>query len=156
MNSRYVLRCFIISTVVLTSVPGCKKKEDSSSPEGKAVPESNIQVPIAEVSDQSVSELMEQFLGKVVKTKKASTGYEISEFFSFWQELLHNPRISMEIYFDLDVDEEFKRDHIWENKSNREILDDLCKEYNLTWTITNSDTIKIAKQQEPLTRTCLN
>lgn len=133
---------------MLASIPGCSKKEDSAVTQGEVASESNMQVAEPEATKQTISPLMEQFLSKISKTKKATTGYQISEFFSFWQELLHNPRISMEIYFDVDVDGKFQRDHVWENKSNKEILDDFCQEYNLTWVITDSDTIQITNKPE--------
>ena len=148
MNSHCIFRCFVISIVMLASISGCSKKEDSAETQDEVVSEANMQVAEPEAKEQPISPLMEQFLGKISKTKKATAGHGIGDFFAFWQELLHNPRISMKIYFDVDVDGKFQRDHVWENKSNREILDEFCQEYNLTWVITDSDTIHITKKPE--------
>lgn len=148
MKSHFILKWITVSLIllVLVSMVGCSKKDHSTTNEDEINSESAVQATETESSTQTISPLMKQFLSKKVKTRKATAGYQISEFFDFWQDLLHNPRISLEIYFDVELDTKFKRDHIWENKSNREILNELCREYNLTWTITGSDTIKITKK----------
>ena len=91
MKSRNVLRYLIAVTVLLAFMPGCSKKEDSSTVEDETVPESNIQAREPGSSEQPISPLMDQFLKKTAGShKNATAGYDISEFFSFWQELLHN------------------------------------------------------------------
>ena len=72
----------------------------------------------------------------------------MSEFFSFWEAVLHHPSNSMGIYFEVELEEKFQRDHIWKNKTYQEILEDLCKEYNLIWTTPKSNTIRISKKPE--------
>ncbi len=146
MKSRNVLSNLIAVTILLAFMSGCSKKEDTSTVEDETAPESSIQATETKSARPSISPVMDQFLKKTVGTKNASAGYQISEFFSFWEEILHHPRISMNIYFEVDIDEPFQRDHTWKNKTNREILDELCKEYNLTWTITEPDTIQITKK----------
>jgi hypothetical protein len=138
---------FLAVSLLFASLWGCSKKEDSPTVEDETTSESAIQETEMESSAQTISPLMEQFLGKTVKTRKATAGYQISEFFYFWQDLLHNPRISMEIYFDVELEAKFQRDHIWKNKTSREILDELCQEYNLIWTITEPNTIRIDKRR---------
>ena len=133
--------------IMFASMLGCSKKEDSSLAEDETAPESSIQATEPESPAQSVSPLMDQFLKKTAGSyKKVTAGNDISEFFGAWENFLHHPRISIEIYFDVELEEKFQRDHIWENKTNQEILDDLCNEYNLTWTITEPNTIRVSKK----------
>jgi hypothetical protein len=117
--------------------------------EDETAPESNIQTTEPESPEQPISPLMGQFLKKTAGSyKNASAGHQMSEFFSFWEDILHHPRFSMDINFEVELEGKFQRDHIWENKTNQEILDDLCKEYNLIWTTPEPNTIRISKKPE--------
>jgi len=148
MKSRSALCYLTVSSVLFAFVLGCSKKEDSPTAEDETAPESSIQATEPESPEQSISPLMDQFLRKTVGTKKVTAGHQIREFFDFWEEILHHPRISVEIYFEIELEEKFQRDRTWENKTNREILDELCQENDLVWTITEPNTIRINKRSE--------
>jgi hypothetical protein len=91
---------------------------------------------------------MGQFLAKAVRAKSVAAGHGIREFFDFWQEMLHTPRIDLKIYFEVAVEGTFEEDHNWENTTYREILDDVCRRNNLVWTITEPDVVRITKKSE--------
>jgi len=147
MDSRCVLSWFTVMIVMLASILGCSKKEDSSTTKDEVESKSSIQA--TESAEQSISPLMDQFLRKTAGSRKTvSAGTQMSEFFTFWETFLQHPRNSMNIYFDVELEETFQKDHAWEKKTNQEVLDDLCKEYNLNWEITDSDTIRISKKAD--------
>jgi hypothetical protein len=150
MKSRNVLTYLIVITIMLAFMPGCSKKEDSSTVEDETAPESNVQATEPESPEQSVSPLVGQFLKKSAGSyKKVIAGIDINDFFGNWENRLqHHPRTPMEIYFDVELEEKFQRDHIWENKTNQEVLDDLCNEYNLAWTTPEPNTIRISKKPD--------
>lgn len=146
MKLRIVLNYLTVLSILFASMLGCSKKEDSSTVDDDTASESSIQVTRPESPIQSISPIMDEFLRKTVGTKKVTAGHQIREFFYFWEDVLHHPSNSIEIYFEIELEDKFQRDHIWKNKTNREILDELCQEYNLIWTITEPNTIRINKK----------
>jgi hypothetical protein len=148
MKTRSVFYCFAVLAIVFGSMSGCAREEDALRVEEETAPEATAQAVEQEAPEVAVSPDMEQFLAKVVSARQLAAGHGIREFFGFWQEILHNPRIAMKIYFEVKVEETFQKDHDWRNMTNRETLDALCQEYDLVWTIPEPDTIRITKRTE--------
>lgn len=46
------------------------------------------------------------------------------------------------------MEDKFQRNHDWKKMTNRAILDSICQECDLVWTITEPDTIRISKKPE--------
>ena len=129
---------------------GCAKEEDTSSAETETLTEPNIpDTPdiVQETPEQSISPLMDKFLRKSYGSMNVSAGNQIRAFFDLVEYGLHNhPRDPMKIYFEIEVEAEVERDHVWKNKTFRKILDEYCQENNLVWTIIGPDTIRISKK----------
>lgn len=149
MKSRRVLGCLVVLSILVALLSGCSKRDDAAAVEEEPGAASSVSAVEPEASEASISPTMAQFLGKTVGTQKVTAGHELQELFALWEQVLHHPRVSMEIYFEVDVEGEFQQDHTWENKTHREILDDVCQENDLVWTITAGDTIAIRKKPQP-------
>lgn len=148
MKTRSVFYCLAVLAILFGSMSGCAKEEDVLPVEEETAPEATVQAVEQEAPEVAVSPDMEQFLAKVVSARQVAAGHGIREYFDFWQELLHNPRIAMKIYFEVKVEQKFQKNHDWRNMTNQEILDAVCQEYDLVWTITEPDTIRITKRAE--------
>jgi len=148
MKSSSFLSCLVVLSILFASMVGCSRKEETPPVEEETTPQASV--PVAEPESPAVvaSPEMEQFLAKAVRAKSVAAGHGIREFFDFWQEMLHNPRIDLKIYFEVDVGGKFQKDHKWENTTCREILDDLCLQNHLVWTITEPDTIRITQKPQ--------
>jgi len=59
MKSRNVSTYFIVVTVLLAFMPGCSKKEDSSTVEDETAPESNVQATEPELSERGTIDLLQ-------------------------------------------------------------------------------------------------
>jgi len=141
MKSRYALGRFILLLVLLTALAGCSKREDARAgqEEGGA----------AAAMGQSVSPLIGQFLDRRVRMRNVTAGDEIRAFFTSWEEALRRrPREPIDLHFEVDVDGTFPRDHAWENPTSRGILEEVCQECDLVWTIASPNTIRISKRSK--------
>jgi hypothetical protein len=148
MKSTSVISCLVVLSVLLALMVGCSKEEEAPPLEEEATPQTSVQAAEPEAPAVTPSPDMEKFLAKVSSMRQVGAGHGIREFFDFQQQMLHNPRIDMKIYIDVIVEDKWRKDHEWKNMSNREFLDSMCREYDLLWTITEPDTIRIAKKPE--------
>ena len=148
MKSRRVVTYLILAPALFVSMLGCVKKENASPVADETAREPSVQAIEPQSSEASISPQMEQFLSKTVGTQKVTAGHQIREFFDLWEQVLYQASDSMDIDFQIELEEKFEKDHVWENKTHREVLDDLCREYGLVWTITGPNTIQISKKAE--------
>jgi hypothetical protein len=148
MKPRSVSCSLAVLAIAFAAISGCTKEEEAPPVEEETAPQATVQDVEQVLPEVAVSADMEQFLAKVVSAKQVSAGHGIREYFDFWQEILHHPRIAMKVYFEVETEGTFRKDHDWRNMTNREILDAMCREYNLVWTIAKPDTIRIARETE--------
>ena len=118
--------------------------EATSSVENETSSESTITAPEQETSEQSISPLMDQFLKISPSTVKVTAGNQIGVIFELWEVVLHHK--SMDIYFEVEAEGKIQKNHVWEDKTYREILDEYCQDNDLVWRITEPDTIRIEKK----------
>ncbi len=79
--------------------------------------------------------------------RNVTADQQIQAFFATWEDILkHRSRQPIDIHFDVEVDGPFGKDHAWTSATNRGILDELCQAYDLTWTATEPNTIRISKK----------
>ena len=148
MKSRCVVTYLVLASVLFVSMLGCAEKEETSPAEDEMAREPSVQVIEPQTPEQSISPVMEQFLSKTIGTQEVTAGHQIRELFDLWEQVLYQASDSMDIDFEIELEEQFQKDHIWENKTHREVLDDLCRENGLVWTITGPNTIHISKKAE--------
>ena len=146
MKSRCVLGCLAVLCILFVPLTGCSEKEEAPPVEAETPAPTSVSAVAPGSADPSPA--MVQFLAKAVRAKRVAAGHGIREFFDFWQEMLHTPRIDLKIYFEVEVEGTFEEDHDWTNTTYREILDDLCRRNNLVWTITEPDTIRISEKPQ--------
>ena len=108
VKSPSVLSCLVVLSVLLASMVGCSKNEKAPPLEEETAPETSVQAAESEAPAVVPAPDMEKFLAKVVSMRQVAAGQGIREFFDFQQEMLHNPRIDMKIYFEVDVKEKFR------------------------------------------------
>ena len=144
MKRRSVLSYLTVLSILFASILGCDKKEDTSSVENETPSESTITAPEQETSGQSISPLVDQFLKKSLSTVKVTAGNQISGIFELWEAILHHK--SMDIYFEVEAEGKIQKDHVWKDKTYREILDEYCQDNDLVWVITKPNTIRISKK----------
>ena len=128
---------------------GCKKTPDEVSQEAVAEYDQPATETIT-ASEQTISPLMDQFLRQSAgSTFGVKAGTQISGIFEMWEAVLQHK--SMEIHFEIEAactlgDGEVQKDHVWENKTNRTVLDEYCQDNDLVWKITGPNTIRIEKK----------
>jgi len=145
MKSRYALGSLILLLALLATLTGCSKREDA-----RAGQEEGAAVAGPEAAGQSVPPLIAQFLDRRVRMRNVTAGGEIRAFFASWEEALRRrPREPMDLHFEVDVDGTFPRDHAWENPTSRGILEEVCQECDLVWTMASPNTIRISKKPRP-------
>ena len=145
MKLRSVLSYLTVLSILFTSILGCDKKEDTSSVENETPSESTITAPEQETSGQSISPLMDQFLKESPSHINVTAGKsQISDIFELWEAILHHK--SMDIYFEVEAEGKIQKDHVWKDKTYREILDEYCQDNDLVWVITKPNTIRISKK----------
>jgi len=153
MKLRRVLNCLVVWAVLLSLLPGCSRKEDAPpAPESTraaqaTVPSSNAPVTAPATVAQSVSPLIAEFLERKVRMRTVGAGDPIAGFFTNWENILQRrSQQPLDLHFDVEVDGAFPKDHVWASPTNRGILDELCREYDLVWTIVSSNTIRISRK----------
>ena len=74
-----------------------------------------------------------------------TAGGQISGIFELWEALFHHPKNPnpMDIYFEVEAEGKVQKDHVWENKTYRTVLDEYCQDNDLIWKITGPNTIRI-------------
>ena len=141
---RSVLSYLTVLSILFASMLGCDKKEDTSSVENETPSESTITTP-----EQSISPLMDQFLRKSAGSYvNVTAGGQISGIFELWEALFHDPKNPnpMDIYFEVEAEGKIQKDHVWKDKTYREVLDEYCQDNDLVWKITGPNTIRIEKK----------
>ena len=144
MKLRSVLSYLTVLSILFASILGCDKKEDTSSVKNETPSESTITAPEQETSVQSISPLMDQFLKESPSHVNVTAGNQISGIFELWEAILHHK--SMDIYFEVEAEGKIQKDHVWKDKTYREILDEYCQDNDLVWVITKPNTIRISKK----------
>jgi len=144
MKLRSVLSYLTVLSILFASILGCDKKEDTSSVENETPSESTITAPEQETSGQSISPLMDQFLKESPSHLNVTAGRPISDIFELFELSLHLK--SMDIYFEVEAEGKVQKDHVWKDKTYREILDEYCQDNDLVWVITKPNTIRISKK----------
>ncbi|UCD53336.1 MAG: hypothetical protein JSW27_11940 [Phycisphaerales bacterium] len=157
MKWRHVPSCLIVLSVLCTSLAGCSKKEDAppaqeqtraepSTPAAQpTAPAPGTQVAHTVATERPVSPLIAEFLERKVRMRNVTAGDSVPGFFASWENILQRrSRQPIDLHFEVEVDGTFPKDHVWASSSNRGILDELCREYDLVWTIASPDTIRIS------------
>jgi hypothetical protein len=162
MTPRSVLGKLVVLSVLFVALSGCSKKEEAPKPQERAAAKSSAPAPEPAAPQTSVqttelqtpeptamSATMEQFLERKVRMRPAAAGDEIQAFFTSWEEMLkRRSRQPLDIHFEVEVDGQFAKDHTWESATNRGILDEVCRECDLAWTIVEPNTIRITRKTE--------
>jgi hypothetical protein len=139
--------------VLVASLSGCSKKGNAPPvPEQTreaqpTAPSPSTQVAQSVTTEQPVSLLIAEFLARKVRMRSVAAGDSIAEFLSNWENILQRrSRQPLDLHFDVEVDGAFPKDHVWVSPTNRGILDELCRECDLVWTIASSNTIRISRK----------
>ena len=138
MKVRRVSVGLAVLFVWVLCLSGCSKKDDKP-----AETRDHVRRPTAAETTTPI----EQFLDRRVRMRSVAAGDEIQGFFTAWEDILHHrSRWPLDIRFAVEVDGTFAGNHAWENATSREILDGLCQACNLTWTVEEPNTIRIARK----------
>ncbi len=161
MKSHWVWVRVAVLFVVLAVLSGCSKKKAPPAEESAATESSvpapkstapKLNVPATEsptFTPVAASADLEPFLERKVRMRSVTADQKIQAFFATWEDILkHRSRQPIDIHFDVEVDGPFGKDHAWTSATNRGILDELCQTYDLTWTATEPNTIRISKKTQ--------
>lgn len=162
MRMRWALGSVAVLFVVLAALSGCSKKDEAPKATEPAPTESSVPAPKPPAPKLNVqpmesptftpvvvSAALEPFLERKVRMRNVTADQEIRAFFASWEDILkHRSRQPVDIHFDVAVDGPFGKDHAWRSATNRSILDELCQEYDLTWTATEPNTIRVSKKPQ--------
>ncbi len=147
MKSRSILSCLVVLSLLVASMMGCSKEEEAPPVKEESTPEVSVQAAAPESTEPVASPAMEQFLASPAGSGSMTVHDQIGKFFDFWGQCMRNSsRKPMDIHFEVELEENFQKDHTMKGKTGREFLDDVCQENNLVWTITKLNTIRITKR----------
>ena len=149
MRLRWGLESFLVGVMSLICLTGCSEKEEGPQAEEPAASKSDLPASDPAVAPAAASVSMEAFLERRVRMRPAAAGHEIGAFFASWEQMLkHRSREPVDIHFEVEVEGAFGQDHAWTSSTNRGILDELAREYDLAWTVTEPNTIRITSESE--------
>jgi hypothetical protein len=155
MKWQHVPGYLVVLSVLCVSLAGCSEKEDAppvpeetrAEPSTPATPPAAQQVAQTVATEQPVSSPTAPFLERKVRMRKVTAGDSIPEFFTSWENIIQRrSRQPLDLHFEVEVDGTFPTDHVWSSSSNRGILDELCAEFDLEWTVTSPNTIRISEK----------
>ncbi len=161
MRLRWGLESFVVGVIAVGCLTGCSEREEERSME-EAVESSEggpqavapaAQTRAAPVVTEVVevpaatSAPLESFLERRVRMRPIAAGQEIGAFFASWEEMLkRRSREPVDVHFEVETEGTFGKEHRWTASTNRGILDELAREYDLAWTIAEPNTIRITKE----------
>jgi hypothetical protein len=161
MKWQHVPGYLVVLSVLCVLLAGCSKKEDAPPVPEQIRTEPSMPAPQPAASapgapttqtvptEQPVSSPIAQFLERKVRMRNVTAGDSIPGFFTAWENIFQRrSRQPLDLHFEVDVDGTFPTDHVWTSSSNRGILDELCQEYDLAWTIASPNTIRISRKTE--------
>lgn len=158
MRLRWGLESFVVGAMAVICLTGCSEREEQR----QAAVESNeggseAVAPAGEAAAAVVTEAveapmaasasLESFLERRVRMRPIAAGQEIRAFFASWEEMLkRRSREPVDVHFEVDAEGTFGKEHRWTSSTNRGILDELARKYDLAWTIAEPNTIRIRKE----------